>query len=216
MQIAKYATIVFDCDGVLIDANQPKVDAFVKAMPEGVSDEQRTLFAQTMARNFGKSRQWLLDTFAEICPAHASEDNIAGLLSRYSALVSSGYLQWAATEGSEAFIANAASTKTLYVASGSNQEELRQVFDKRGLRQYFADVLGGPVSKHENLRSIIDKAEQPALFVGDSIIDYESAQKCGGYDFAFYTPYSIDRENVIRFAQQNNIPMVHSFSEFQS
>lgn len=215
MRLSKYCTIVFDCDGVLIDANQPKVTAFVKAMPDGVDESQKALFAQTMSRNFGKSRQWLLDTFAEICPRHASAENIAALLARYSSLVSQGYLEWSITDGCEEFLASAVNKQELHVASGSNQDELRCVFEKRGLSKYFKSILGGPTPKHENLQGILENAPAPALFVGDSMIDYESAQKSGGFDFVFYVPYSIDRENVTRFAQQNNIPMINSFSELQ-
>lgn len=216
MYTTGYTTIIFDCDGVLIDSNQRKVSAFVDAMPSGASVQQRLQFAETMARSFGKSRTWLLETFAQICPEYAQPEQLQALQARYAASVSDGYPTWPATEGSLSFIKANASSKALYVASGSSEEELKLVFKKRGLSTYFADILGGPCPKRDNLNRILSIADGPALFIGDSIIDFESAQGLEGLDFVFYTPYSIDQERVTRFAEQHRIPVIHSFEELAS
>ena len=77
-----------------------------------------------------------------------------------------------------------------YIASGSEQEELRGVFSKRGLDQYFDGIFGSPTGKAKLVENILKKERScNAVMFGDAESDMLSAQK-NHIDFVFYKPFS--------------------------
>ena len=81
--------------------------------------------------------------------------------------------------------------KRKIVVSGGMDNELRDIFAKRGLSVYFNDIYGSPDAKE-----VILKREQkagmiasPSIFIGDTQYDHECAQKIGA-DFIFMSGYT--------------------------
>ena len=67
----------------------------------------------------------------------------------------------------------------VFVASGSDEEELRAVFRDHEIIQYFAGVYGSPAKKIENIRKIMAQrnvAPEEVLFVGDGGGDYQATR----------------------------------------
>jgi len=99
------------------------------------------------------------------------------------------------------------------VASGGAQNELRSVFDQRGLTPYFTAIYGSPDTKEiiltrERNNGIIN---DPALYIGDSRYDYEAAHSCG-LDFIFvykWTEFTGCREYFV----DKNIPIAKHMAE---
>ena len=81
------------------------------------------------------------------------------------------------------------------VVSGGDQEELRDIFAQRDLAQYFnGGIFGSPDSKKQIFSREIKNNNIifPALFIGDSKYDHESANEFK-IDFLFaynWTDYS--------------------------
>jgi phosphoglycolate phosphatase-like HAD superfamily hydrolase len=76
--------------------------------------------------------------------------------------------------------------------SGGDQAELRAVFAKRGLADWFnGGIFGSPRNKEEILASEIDAGLilPPALLFGDSKYDYHAAISAG-LDFIFISAWS--------------------------
>ena len=74
--------------------------------------------------------------------------------------------------------------KTLdhYIASGSDQEELRFLCGELGIQNYFKGIFGSPVPKIQNVAYIIKQNNlelNRTVLIGDSYNDYEAASKNG-------------------------------------
>jgi HAD superfamily hydrolase (TIGR01549 family) len=70
----------------------------------------------------------------------------------------------------------------LFVVSGTPQDELRAIVERRGMARYFAEVLGSPAKKEDLLRGLLARHRLEAertLMVGDSITDYDAASAAG-------------------------------------
>ena len=70
----------------------------------------------------------------------------------------------------------------LFVASGTPEEELREIVRRRGMRHYFRTVCGSPATKAEILCTISRTngfTPEQLLMVGDAAADLEGARKAG-------------------------------------
>ena len=72
------------------------------------------------------------------------------------------------------------------VASGGDQDELRFLFKEKNIASFFEEgIYGSPTSKHEIIeKKLTNKNFLPALFLGDSLYDIQTAKKYN-LDFIF-------------------------------
>lgn len=185
----KYKTIVFDCDGVILNSNKVKTNAFYKAALAYGEQAAQALVEYHVA-NGGISRYKKFSYFLEkIVPsftANKTRPRLEELLNHYAEAVLQGLLSCEVAEGLEELRLKTSATNWLIV-SGGDQTELRKVFSVRGLDKYFdGGIFGSPDTKDEILEREISNGNihQPALFLGDSKYDYQAAS-AAGLDFIF-------------------------------
>lgn len=197
-ELADYATLVFDCDGVVLDSNRIKTEAFrIAALPWGEAAAD-ALVAHHVS-NGGISRYAKFGFFLEqIVPENApgavigrDGPDLEALLRSYSVAVRSGLMGCSVAEGLTEMRAATPEARWLIV-SGGDQAELREVFAARGLDKHFdGGIFGSPDTKDEILArerasgTITDRA----LFLGDSRYDHEAADRAG-IDFVFIHGWS--------------------------
>lgn len=191
MDLKKYKTWIFDCDGVLLDSNSVKTEAFYEvALPYGRKYAEAFV---TYHKKFGGiSRFEKFNYFFEhILEKNNFAEHLEESLEMYASLVRTKLLQCAETEGSSLFLEKISNVKRKIVISGGMQEELRDVFSKRKLSRYFDDIYGSPDSKIDIMQKELNKGllRLPAVFVGDSKYDYECARMFK-IDFIFMHQYS--------------------------
>jgi len=217
--LKSYSSIVFDCDGVLLDSNQIKSDCFRSvALPWGV-DSANALYSYHLD-NGGVSRYLKFSYFFEkILPNYVpnARPGIDGpdyeqLLENYSALVWDQLMSCSVARGIDS-LKKLSPYSSWSIASGGDQVELRQLFDARGLIHYFdGGIFGSPDSKDVILSRAIQHSiiRFPALFLGDSKYDYEAATKVG-IDFLFVSDWT-DVEDWRQWVSSNGIPHVRSIA----
>ena len=193
MNLSQYKTIVFDCDGVVLNSNKTKVNAYYEvAKRNGGTDEQAQALADhhvskgSFPRN-GKIEYYLkeilkqpvtpevmqkyMDTFEEVLDKALMECEIApGLFDLKSATPNARWM----------------------LLSGGDQKELRTIFARRDLSGLFeAGIFGGPDIKEDVLDREISNGNLlfPALFVGDSKYDFQAAMHAN-IDFVFLTDWT--------------------------
>ena len=69
-----------------------------------------------------------------------------------------------------------------FVISATPEDEIREIVRRRGLRDYFKEVIGAPETKSENLKNILIKYDlkpSKCIFFGDAESDYRAAKRCG-------------------------------------
>lgn len=178
---SNYSTIVFDCDGVILNSNKVKTDAFYFSTLSYGEEAAKAMICYHTA-NGGVSRYEKFDYFLESI-LHVKENEKKELkrrlLNSYSCYVRDRLLSCEVAPGLEALRACTSSARWLIV-SGSDQSELQDVFSKRGIDHLFdGGIFGSPDDKFTILNREISNANIvfPALFVGDSKLDFEASRQ---------------------------------------
>jgi phosphoglycolate phosphatase-like HAD superfamily hydrolase len=191
MDVEGYQTLVFDCDGVVLDSNKVKTQAFYNAaLPYG--KRAASALVDFHVANGGISRYLKFDMFLkDIAPDKTVGPNLEELLSAYAIEVRKGLFSCEVARGLRSLRQNTQHANWLIV-SGGDQEELRDVFDQRELLSLFdGGIFGSPENKDQILTR--EKAngniQHPAVFLGDSKYDMESSKR-SGLDFVFVSDWS--------------------------
>jgi phosphoglycolate phosphatase-like HAD superfamily hydrolase len=191
-QIFNYDIYIFDCDGVILDSNALKVQAMKDSLYSlSFSSAIVSRCADYFSKNFGKSRfhhvKYFLDEI--INTQNIDKEDIGSkILACYSEKCRKLYMEADITPGFLEFISSLNGCK--YIASGSEQNELREVFKKRGLDKLFNNIYGSPISKDEIVSNILSKYNiTNAIMFGDAISDFNAAVN-NNIEFIAYLPYS--------------------------
>lgn len=211
MKITDYKTIIFDCDGVVLDSNKIKTQAFYKAALSYGEEKAQSLVQYHVARG-GISRYKKFEWLLEQCKG-LKGPTLEQLLASYAKEVEAGLLSCDIAKGLKQLRDETKKAKWLIVSGGA-QHELRDIFAKRNIDSlYDGGIFGSPDSKDEILsREIVNgNIESPALFIGDSKYDFEAATNAN-LDFIFLTDWSevIDKET---WCNENLIEMKSNLGE---
>ena len=191
--IDKYATFVFDCDGVVLNSNKVKTEAFYLAtLPYG--EEAANEIVDYHIANGGISRYKKFAHFLEhIIPKNAEPQgpDLEALLQSYADFVQNRLLSCEMAPGLKRLRQKTPGSRWLIV-SGGDETELRDVFTLRGIAEWFdGGIFGSPDSKNEILARELatGNVQKPTLFLGDSKYDYHVARNAG-LDFVFLSGWS--------------------------
>lgn len=208
LPLSDYKTLVFDCDGVILNSNKVKTDAFYQAaLPYGkaAADE----LVKYHVSNGGISRYKKFEYFLEkVVPVFSDSVNgpsLEELLESYASKVKHGLLSCDVAEGLN-WLKNKTKGIPWLIVSGGDQFELREVFTNRKLSGLFeGGIFGSPDNKEVILKREIHKNNilSPALFLGDSKYDYQ-VSNFAGLDFVFLSAWS-EVENYSTWCDENDI-----------
>lgn len=189
MNLANYQTLVFDCDGVVLNSNRVKTEAF-RSVAAAYGVAAADALVDYHVSNGGVSRYHKFAWFREqILPAttpHAALPSLDSLLAAFSQEVQVELQACELASGLEALRLATADARWLIV-SGGDQDELRSVFRLRDIARLFdGGIFGSPDDKSTILfRELANgNLRRPALFLGDSRLDHQVAAQYG-LDFVF-------------------------------
>jgi HAD superfamily hydrolase (TIGR01549 family) len=209
----KPATLIFDCDGVVLDSNRVKTEAFrYAALPYG-AEAAEALVAFHIA-NGGISRYRKIEYFlTAIVPKFTHGPGRDELLARFATAVKEG-LEKCAVAPCLAELRKKTQGIRWLIVSGGDQAELRTVFARRGLEQMFdGGIFGSPDTKDQILAREIASGNirTPALFLGDSKYDLRAAQNAG-IEFVFVSKWT-ELEDWRQFISYSRIPAIHELGQ---
>lgn len=171
--------IVFDFDGVIVDSMDIKTRAFAKLFkdyPEYIDG-----IVQFHIDNGGMSRyEKFRVIYHDILHEPLSESRFNELCQRFSEYVYNEVLKCPFIPGALEFLSKYYKRLLLFVVSGTPQEEIKAIIEKRNLDSFFAGVYGSPADKDILILNILKEYKLNPLeviSVGDSITDYEGALK---------------------------------------
>ena len=173
--------IIFDFDGVILDSVDIKTKAFARLFEEHGPEVVEQVVAHHLA-NGGVSRFRKFQHISENIlhrPMPAGESERLG--ERFSDLVFDEVVKAAWIPGAPEFLEKHHTNCRFFIASGTPQDELRQIVKLRELEQYFLGIFGSPATKEEITRGILEKEglqTGEVLFVGDALTDFKAAQAC--------------------------------------
>jgi len=191
LDLNPYKTLVFDCDGVVLNSNKVKTQAFYDATLSFGHDKAQAL-VDYHVQNGGVSRYLKFEYFIEeILKQTVTRELLNELLVKFAMEVKAGLMQSDIAEGLIELRKQTPQAKWLIV-SGGDQNELREVFSARGLFDLFdGGIFGSPDDKDIILKRELENhnIKNPALFLGDSKYDFLASNRAK-LDFVFLTKWS--------------------------
>jgi len=206
---SQYKQIIFDCDGVILDSNNIKSNAFAKSLV----DEDKQLVDQFIIyhkKNGGVSRFKKFEYFFKKIKKQKNYTiSLNNALSSYAVLSYESLLDADEVKGVRSILILLKDLNIdCFVVSGGEQNEVREVLKKLHLDHYFKKIYGSPTSKEEHLLTIKPKK---SLYFGDAKSDYIAAKNFN-MDFVFISSVS-DWEDGVEFCQSNNVEILKDFSD---
>lgn len=177
LPLADYRTWIFDCDGVILDSNRIKTEAFRRAVLE-YGNSAADAFIEYHRRNGGLSRfEKFGHFFSSILKCEQPSERIARALEKFSSSVLKELDHCAIDSGLFPLMERIPAAARRIVISGGDQIELRDVLERRELSGLFQDVFGSPETKNAIINREIATGviSKPTIFIGDSRLDYETA-----------------------------------------
>ncbi len=204
---SEYSTVVFDCDGVILNSNQLKIQAyFDTAIRFGAHEAQAQALVDHHVSLGGISRYPKFQYFLkEILNQPVTEEATQCLLDTFGAEVERLLANCEIAKGLQS-LREANPNQRWMVLSGGDQAELRKIFELRGLTHLFnAGIFGSPDNKDVVLARELANGNitQPALFLGDSRYDHQASTRAG-LDFVFLSDWT-DVEDWQSYCQQHEV-----------
>jgi phosphoglycolate phosphatase-like HAD superfamily hydrolase len=196
--------IVFDFDGVILESADIKTEAFLELFAE--YPQLRPAILQYHLENLGLSRY---DKFAWIYrelldrPFTAADREQLGC--DFSAIVLDKILACPFVPGAREALETLAGRYSLFVASGTPQEELELIVRQRELKDYFVEVWGSPRQKTEIIHGILEQHRlrpEETMMIGDGSSDYKAAGETNVFFVARNTP------DQSQYWQELNVPYI--------
>lgn len=172
--------IIFDFDGVILDSMPIRTEGFKKIFENYDNKKVEELISFHLI-NGGLSRFVKIKYFfEELLETSISEEEINFFADKYSKimkekLINEKYLIRETVD----FIKNNNNIK-MFIASGSEEKELRLINESLQLSKYFLGIFGSPKNKIDIVKSIIQDNKlnkNETILIGDSINDYDAAIK---------------------------------------
>ncbi len=206
-------TLIFDCDGVVLNSNAVKTEAFFKVCePFGHAEAEQLVnyhVAHGGISRFAKFEYFITHILQRQFDAVLHQQ----LTEQYGQTVYENLLSCELTPNLANWRQRLADTQWAIVSGGA-EHELRAVFRERGIDDWFdLGIYGSPTPKPEILRDQFDAlSPDSASFMGDSRYDYQCATAANAA-FAFISDWT-DVEDWRQFCEQNHIehhPTVDAF-----
>ena len=208
---------LFDCDGVLLDSNELKVQAVENALyatgcPKAFVDRATAEFKM----NFGRTRIDHFNSFKAFGLPNGfdfSDALVADATNIYSKEVVALYKSCNRIESAAQFISKIAPDKKIFVVSASDQRELREILPFHFPQICISQIYGGPASKIENIELIRKRYEGgPMVLYGDSIQDAKAAMR-HKIGFIGLTRYAADASGMSRFCREMDLPIFEGLEQ---
>lgn len=174
--------IVFDFDGVILQSVDIKTRAFESLFAAEAPEAVARILDYHRAHNGISRYEKFRYAYREILrrPLEAEEEKALG--ERYNATVERAVMVCPFVPGAREFLEARHALTPFFVASGTPEEELRRIVERRGLSGFFRGVRGSPTKKDVILRSFaaeLSCAPAELLMVGDATTDSDAARAVG-------------------------------------
>ena len=186
ISIKEFNTVIFDCDGVILNSNKIKTNGFYEATRNFGEEEAKELL-KFHQQNGGISRNIKFEHFFKrILKRDNYFNDLQETLNKYSSIIENQLKGCQYSKNLTNLRRNHSKQKWL-VLSGSNQEELIRILEFKKIIKFFDEgVYGSPNDKIYHLEELKknNKLLEPIVFFGDSKYDHICAKKFN-LDFIF-------------------------------
>lgn len=174
----RYKNIIYDFDGVIVDSVDIKTDAFVllyKKYGKKITDKVKRYHLN----NNGISRFKKFKYFEKtLLNNKITKQKISELSYEFSELVLELVIKSKYIPGSLNFIKQNIN-KNQFICTGTPQNEIDIILNKRKINMYFNGIFGSPRNKVDLINNIIKDFKiniSESIFIGDAESDYDAAK----------------------------------------
>ncbi len=202
--LSKYNSIIFDCDGVILNSNNIKSNAFYETVKDFGVEFALQLYNYHI-ENGGISRYAKFEYFEKVILKNQFNVNRINLLEKFSAIIIDSLINCEIMEGIDS-LRSANPNCHWSVISGGDELELNYIFQKKNIEHYFDNrIFGSPKNKYEIIEREKSSGNYQAhtLFIGDSKLDFEVA-KYFNFDFVFVSQWT-ELKDWRLFCSENDI-----------
>jgi len=181
IDLKKYKTLAFDCDGVVLNSNTVRADVFYNCALQYGKEAAEALREYHILHG-GVSRYVKFEVLLrDIVKTRVTKDAIQKLLLQFTTEATIGLLKAEIAPGLKE-LREATPDANWILVSGADEKELRNVFVKRDIAKWFdGGIYGSPLDKDQILERELARGNcsLPALFFGDSQYDMEASGSVG-------------------------------------
>ncbi len=173
--------IIFDFDGVICESVEVKTEAFrqlFKDYPEQLDEIIKIHVENGGISRYVKFQMVYKDIFKKELTPQISQE----LGDQFSQLAKDLVIQSPYVLGAYEYLKNYYDKYLMFIVSGTPEEEMLSIVEKKELVPFFKSVYGSPRSKGELTKLILEENKilpEEAVFIGDSINDYDGAKEAG-------------------------------------
>ncbi len=178
----KLQAVLFDFDGVIVDSNAVKTEAF-RSLFENYDQAIVAEIIDYHRQHGGISRvEKIRYAHQHIIKHHLSDEELKALAAAYSELVMEKVIAIEWIDGAKDFLDKKRNNLPMFVISGTPEDELQCIIERRKMTGYFQKVLGSPIKKPDHVRHILREYRfnpECCVFVGDALTDLNAANETG-------------------------------------
>ena len=171
----KYDYVIFDFDGVILESNQTKINAFNKTITkETISNKEK--FDIYIRKNPEKTRREKFEYyFKKIKKSKFYKNELQKMLDKFSLLLKNELSKCKLIDGVRNFIKYLnINNIQIYIVSSGSVSEIKDVLKKKNLKKYFRLILGNDKNKYENFKIIKSmETNSNGISFGDSKNDWQ-------------------------------------------
>jgi len=204
----KYKTIIFDFDGVIIDSNHVKDEAFFSIFLD-YGEKVASFSRNYHLKNRGISRfdkvEYVIEKFK------LPKEDYNKIINNFSSIVFKGVCNSPFVEGVKEFLDNNHKAYNFYIISATPSDELLKILDELNIRRFFKKSYGSPNDKKYWLADLIEKnviSRKDSLFIGDAYSDKDAAAK---YSIDFCLRLTGNNDHLI---DSDTVYSINNFNNF--
>lgn len=195
MNLSQIKVIVFDFDGVLVESNEIKHQAFKKVFSRYLEYEQKLWdyhFDHPAVPRLEKFKYVVKNIIG--LDGESAKKEVELLLKDFEELVDQAVINCEYVVGAEEFLNFFVDKIPMYIASATPKDSLLKILQARGLDVFFKKSYGAPINKAKVLNEIICAESVEAsdvLFIGDSPTDLSAALEAGTLFYGRMSDYEL-------------------------
>ena len=175
----RFKAIIFDYDGIISESLGVKTEAFAEMYrPYGPEIEQKVIDYHEAYGGVSRFEKFKV-YHGEYLNQPIDDLKLKDLAEQFSSLVLEKVIHADYVPGVFEFITQYADQYDFFISTGTPEEEVNLVVDRKELRPFFKEVLGSPEKKTIHVKKIMDKygyQRSEVVFIGDATTDRDAAR----------------------------------------
>jgi HAD superfamily hydrolase (TIGR01549 family) len=171
--------IIYDFDGVICDSVDVKTKAFAQIYNQYGNKIVKKVIDHHLEHGGISRFKKFIYYHKEFLNIQLNENQLELLVNKFSDLVKLKVIESDYIKGAHNFIQN--NNFLQFICTGTPEEEIIEITNKKNISSFFNDIYGSPKSKPQIIEILLNKYNLSAnevVFFGDALTDYNAALKC--------------------------------------